>query len=47
MTKEGVPLSELIEMGLNRAKYATGCVAALLDELKRAATGKQYVHIMI
>nr|CAG4647891.1 EOG090X05V1 [Moina brachiata]SVE93001.1 EOG090X05V1 [Moina brachiata] len=37
-TPEGAYLGELIDLGLNRAKYATGCVAALLDELKKAAT---------
>nr|CAG4636999.1 EOG090X05V1 [Ceriodaphnia reticulata]SVE72925.1 EOG090X05V1 [Ceriodaphnia reticulata] len=41
VTNEGAPLSELIDLGLNRAKYATGCVVALLDELKKSAIGKQ------
>jgi hypothetical protein len=43
VTAEGSPLSELIDLGLNRAKYATGCIVALLDELKKAASSKQYV----
>ncbi|XP_046447592.1 28S ribosomal protein S29, mitochondrial-like [Daphnia pulex] len=41
VTAEGSPLSELIDLGLNRAKYATGCIVALLDELKKAASSKQ------
>nr|CAG4650964.1 EOG090X05V1 [Simocephalus serrulatus]SVE94226.1 EOG090X05V1 [Simocephalus serrulatus] len=41
ITAEGAPLSELIDLGLNRAKYATSCIAALLDELKKAAVNNQ------
>nr|CAG4647039.1 EOG090X05V1 [Megafenestra aurita]SVE92379.1 EOG090X05V1 [Megafenestra aurita] len=41
ITAEGAPLSELIDLGLNRAKYATSCIAALLDELKKSANSKQ------
>nr|SVE75113.1 EOG090X05V1 [Daphnia dolichocephala] len=41
VTAEGSPLSELIDLGLNRAKYATDCVVALLDELKKAAMSKR------
>ncbi|XP_057370312.1 small ribosomal subunit protein mS29-like [Daphnia carinata] len=41
MTAAGSSLSELIDLGLNRAKYATDCVAALLGELKKAAVGKR------
>lgn len=36
-TPEGAYLGELVDLGLNRGKYATGCVVALLDELKKAA----------
>nr|CAG4649320.1 EOG090X05V1 [Scapholeberis mucronata]SVE93606.1 EOG090X05V1 [Scapholeberis mucronata] len=40
-TPEGVPLQELLDFGLNRAKYATGCITALIEELKKAAVNKQ------
>nr|CAG4643197.1 EOG090X05V1 [Ilyocryptus agilis] len=40
-TEEGVPLAELVNLGLNRGKYASGCVASLLEELKKAAIAKQ------
>lgn len=41
ITSEGVPLKELIDLGLNRGKYASGCIAALLEELKKAAIGNR------
>nr|SVE70412.1 EOG090X05V1 [Daphnia similis]SVE71036.1 EOG090X05V1 [Daphnia similis]SVE72299.1 EOG090X05V1 [Daphnia similis] len=41
MTAAGSPLSELIDLGMNRAKYATNCVTALLGELKKAAVSKR------
>lgn len=42
VTEQGSPLTDLIDLGLNRAKYATGCVDALLSELKKKAVNKEY-----
>ena len=40
-TPAGSSLLELIELGLNRAKYATDVIDALLTEIKRAAVADQ------
>nr|CAG4634778.1 EOG090X05V1 [Alona affinis] len=43
ITEKGVPLTELIDHGLNRGKFASGCVVAVIEELKKAATtNKEY-----
>ena len=41
VTEKGVPLTDLIDHGVNRVKYASGCVAAVIQELKRAAIAKE------
>ncbi|KAG8232062.1 hypothetical protein J437_LFUL012013 [Ladona fulva] len=38
ITKEGDPLTELIDLGLNRVKYASDIVVALIKEIKEAST---------
>ncbi|KDR19525.1 28S ribosomal protein S29, mitochondrial [Zootermopsis nevadensis] len=37
-TEEGVPLLELVEHGINRVKYASECVVALVKEIKLHST---------
>nr|CAG4646249.1 EOG090X05V1 [Macrothrix elegans] len=41
ITEKGVHLSEIIEFGVNRGKYASACIVALLNELKLAACGNK------
>jgi len=41
ITKKGSPLSDLIEMGINRTKYSTVCIEALLQELKQLSELKK------
>lgn len=41
VTEVGVPLSELIETGISRARYASDCIMALATELKQYATAKR------
>lgn len=38
VTKCGEPLSNLIEFGIQRSKFACGVISALVDELKMAST---------
>lgn len=47
ITPEGAPLTELIDLGLNRGKYASGCIAALLDELKRATNTNNQCRLLV
>ena len=46
VTPAGSKLTDLIDLGLNRAKYASGCVAALIAEIKTATINKKY-HMII
>ncbi|CAB3364441.1 Hypothetical predicted protein [Cloeon dipterum] len=43
ITKKGAPLAEIVEMGINRVKYSTNCIEALLQELKQLSDLKRYV----
>lgn len=48
MTSQGTPISELIDFGIERMKYACGVVDALIRELKLASTaGKCKTLVMI
>lgn len=37
-TEEGAPLLELVELGINRVKYASDIVIALIKEIKKSST---------
>ncbi|RZC38742.1 28S ribosomal protein S29, mitochondrial [Asbolus verrucosus] len=38
-TPKGAPLTELIDFGINRIKYASSCVVSLAEEIKQLTTG--------
>ncbi|KAG7174578.1 28S ribosomal protein S29-like [Homarus americanus] len=38
ITEAGVPLMSLVEQGISRARYASDCIKALTNELKKHAT---------
>lgn len=40
-TEAGIPISEIIEFGINRQKFASDCVGAVLREVRLAASAKQ------
>lgn len=40
-TEVGAPLSELVELGINRVKYACDVIDALVDEIKILSNNKQ------
>lgn len=40
-SEAGIPISELIDFGINRQKFASDCVGAILRELRIAASAKQ------
>jgi len=40
ITPVGSKLTDLIDLGLNRMKHATGCVAALISEIKKSTISK-------
>jgi small subunit ribosomal protein S29 len=47
-TAAGVPLIELVDHGINRAKYAADVIAALLDEIKsQSSAGKFKTMVLI
>lgn len=47
-TPAGAPILELIDHGINRAKYASDVIAALVDEIKLASTeGKVKTMVLI
>jgi len=40
ITPAGSKLTDLIDLGLSRTKYATGCVASLISEIKKSTINK-------
>ncbi|CAB3364438.1 Hypothetical predicted protein [Cloeon dipterum] len=47
ITKKGAPLAEIVEMGINRVKYSTNCIEALLQELKQLSDLKRCKTIVV
>jgi small subunit ribosomal protein S29 len=45
-TEEGAPLLELMEHGINRVKYASDCVVALVKEIKAHSTQGRSVCLL-
>jgi len=41
ITPAGSKLTDLIDLGLNRIKYATGCVSVLISEIKKSTISKK------
>ncbi|XP_059479152.1 small ribosomal subunit protein mS29 [Neocloeon triangulifer] len=47
VVKKGAPLSEIIEMGINRVKYSTNCIEALLQEVKQLSDMKRCKTLVV
>ncbi|KAL8615962.1 hypothetical protein ACOMHN_034638 [Nucella lapillus] len=42
VSEEGSPLGDMVEFGLNRMKFASDCVGAVLREVRHQAAAKKY-----
>jgi small subunit ribosomal protein S29 len=45
-TEEGAPLLDLVDLGINRVKYASECVVALVKEIKAYSTQGRSVSLL-